>query len=180
MPADAKRRLREVDLDGTAGAPAAPLAWIAADFAVRWYASTSLSAIGHHPASARLHALAPVTSLATATVALRELRAIMIELEQMPGADRTAERSGLAALRAARRAVDEASQANRPTDPTATATALATTPDEHARQAMQIAAGAAEEAVRAGADREAMIGFCVQNLSDMAERARGRTTPTSP
>lgn len=176
MPADAKRRLRDVNLDGTAGAAAAPLAWIAADFAARSYASASLTALGHYPAAARLRALAPVTNQATATVALRELRAIVIEIEQMPGADRG--RAGLAALRAARRAVDEASQANRPTDPAATP--LAVTPDEHARQAMQIAAGAAEEAVRAGADREAMIGFCVQNLTDMAEQARGRATRTRP
>lgn len=174
MPAEAKQRLRAVSLDRTAGAPPAPLAWIAADFAVRWYASTGLTALGHHPAAARLRGLAPVASLATATVALRELRTIIIEIEQMPGADRAAERSGLAALRAARRAVQEASDANRPADPAATAAALAVTPDEHARQAMQIAAGAAEEAVRAGADREAMIGYCIQNLSDMAEQGRGR------
>ncbi len=172
MPAEAKQRLRAVSLEGTASAPAAPLAWIAADFAVRFYASTGLTALGHHPVSARLRNLAPVSSLPTATVALRELRAILVEVEQMPGADRAAERSGLAALRAARRAVQEASEANRPTEPAATAG----TPDEHARQAMQIAAGAAEEAVRAGADREAMIQFCIQNLTDMAEQARAART----
>jgi len=176
MPAEAKQRLRAVSLEGTASAPAAPLAWIAADFAVRRYASTGLTALGHPAPSARLRNLAAVNSLPTATVALRELRAIIVEIEQMPGADRAAERSGLAALRAARRAVQEASEANRPTEPE---TATAATPDEHARQAMQIAAGAAEEAVRAGADREAMIQSCIQNLTDMAEQARGRAARTT-
>lgn len=170
MPAEAKQRLRSVSLQGAATAAPAPLAWIAADFAVRRYASSGLAALGHQPASARLQALAPVGSQATATVALAALRAIIVEIEQMPGADRAAERSGLAALRAARRAVQEASEANRVSEPDASGV----TPDEHARQAMQIAAGAAEGAIRAGADREAMIAHCIQNLTDMVEQARAR------
>jgi hypothetical protein len=41
--------------------------------------------------------------------------------------------------------------------------------------ALQATSTAAHEAVRAGADENHMIDYCVQNLSTMADRARLRS-----